>query len=66
MPDYDETRDEIEEAIFRLVRKGQVVDSGRRRWSERTGRAMIYFKILDASLFNPTRFPKRSVLGGDD
>jgi hypothetical protein len=41
MPDYDETRDEIEEAIFRLVRKGQVVDSGRRRWSERTGRYQI-------------------------
>jgi hypothetical protein len=41
MPDYDEPRDEIEEAIFRLVRKGQVVDSGRRRWSERTGRYKI-------------------------
>jgi hypothetical protein len=41
MPNYDEPRDEIKEAIFRLDRKGQVVDSGRRRWSERTGRYEI-------------------------
>ena len=33
--------DEIQQAIQDLVRKGLVVDSGRRRWSERTGRYEI-------------------------
>jgi hypothetical protein len=40
VPNY-EPRDEIEEAIFSLARKGLVVDSGHRRWSQRTGRYEI-------------------------
>jgi hypothetical protein len=34
----------IEEAIQHLVRKGLVVDSGQRRWSQRTGRYEIVWK----------------------
>jgi hypothetical protein len=34
----------IEEAIQDLVRKGLVVDSGQRRWSQRTGRYEIVWK----------------------
>jgi predicted transcriptional regulator len=37
----DEFHDEIQQAIQDLVRKGLVVDSGRRRWSARTGRYEI-------------------------
>jgi hypothetical protein len=37
----DEFHDEIQQAIQDLVRRGLVVDSGRRRWSERTGRYEI-------------------------
>lgn len=33
--------DEIQQAIQNLARKGLIVDSGRRRWSERTGRYEI-------------------------
>jgi hypothetical protein len=35
------TREEIEEAIQRLAKRGLIVDSGKRRWSERTGRYEI-------------------------
>jgi hypothetical protein len=38
------TREEIEEAIERLAREGLIVDSGERRWSERTGRYEIVWK----------------------
>jgi hypothetical protein len=38
------TREEIEEAIHRLAREGLIVDSGERRWSERTGRYEIVWK----------------------
>jgi hypothetical protein len=38
------TQEEIEEAIHRLAREGLVVDSGERRWSERTGRYEIVWK----------------------
>jgi hypothetical protein len=34
----------IEEAIQELVRKGLVVDSGQRRWSQRTGRFEIVWE----------------------
>jgi hypothetical protein len=33
--------DAIEQAIQSLARKGLIVNSGRRRWSERTGRYEI-------------------------
>jgi len=33
--------DAIEQAIQNLARKGLIVDSGRRRWSEQTGRYEI-------------------------
>jgi hypothetical protein len=39
--DPAEIRRSIEEAIQDLVRKGLVVDSGQRRWSQRTGRYEI-------------------------
>ena len=34
----------IEEAIQDLVRKGLVIDSGQRRWSQRTGRYEIVWE----------------------
>ena len=37
----DEVDRAIEEAIQDLARQGLIVDSGRRRWSERTGRYEI-------------------------
>ena len=43
----------IEAAIQELVRKGLVVDSGQRRWSERTGRYEI---VWESKLFGKT-FP---------
>ena len=42
--DPDEIQLAIEEAIQHLVRKGLVVDSGQRRWSERTGRYEIVWE----------------------
>jgi hypothetical protein len=36
--DPNEIQRAIEEAIQEFVRKGLLVDSGQRRWSERTGR----------------------------
>ena len=41
----------IEEAVQELVRKGLVVDSGQRRWSERTGRYEI---VWESKLFGKT------------
>jgi hypothetical protein len=41
----------IEEAIQDLVRKGLVVDSGQRRWSQRTGRYEI---VWESKLFGKT------------
>jgi hypothetical protein len=40
---------EIEAAIQRLVEEGLVEDSGRRRWSERTGRYEIVWVATDVS-----------------
>jgi hypothetical protein len=41
----------IEEAIQDLVRKGLVVDSGQRRWSQRTGRYEI---VWESTVFGKT------------
>ena len=40
-PLYEVDYEEIQQAIQDLVHEGLVVDSGRRRWSERTGRYEI-------------------------
>jgi hypothetical protein len=47
--DPAEIQRSIEEAIQKLVRMGLVVDSGQRRWSQRTGRYEIVWesKIVD-------------------
>ena len=37
----DEVNDAIEQAIQDLARQGLIVDTGHRRWSERTGRYEI-------------------------
>lgn len=37
----DVSREAIQQAIQDLAREGLIVDSGRRRWSERTGRYEI-------------------------
>jgi hypothetical protein len=42
--DPAEIQRSIEEAIQKLVRKGLVVDSGQRRWSQRTGRYEIVWE----------------------
>jgi chromosome segregation and condensation protein ScpB len=39
--DNDERHEAIEQAIQDLARRGLIVDTGRRRWSERTGRYEI-------------------------
>jgi hypothetical protein len=41
----------VEEAIQDLVRKGLVVDSGHRRWSQRTGRYEI---VWESKVFGKT------------
>ena len=46
--DPAEIRRSIDEAIQDLVRKGLVVDSGQRRWSERTGRYEIVWEYTAA------------------
>jgi hypothetical protein len=42
---------EIRAAIQDLVRKGMVVDSGQRRWSQRTGRYEI---VWESTVFDKT------------
>jgi hypothetical protein len=42
--DPAEVRRSIEEAIQELVRMGLVVDSGQKRWSQRTGRYEIVWE----------------------
>ena len=42
--DKEAKRKAIEEALHRLAREGLIVDSGERRWSERTGRYEIVWK----------------------
>jgi hypothetical protein len=42
--DPAEIQRSIEEAIQHFVRKGWLVDSGQRRWSERTGRYEIVWE----------------------
>jgi hypothetical protein len=46
--DPAEIQRSIEEAIQELVRKGLVVDSGQRRWSQRIGRYEI---VWESKLF---------------
>ena len=46
--DPAEIQRSIEEAIQELVRKGLVVDSGQRRWSQRTGRYEIVWEYTAA------------------
>jgi hypothetical protein len=41
--DTTETQIEIEAAIKQLVEEGILYDTGRRRWSERTGRYQIVY-----------------------
>ena len=49
--DPAEIQRSIEEAIQKLVRMGLVVDSGQRRWSQRTGR---YETMWDSTVFGKT------------
>ena len=49
--DPAEIRRSIEEAIQELVRKGLVVDSSQRRWSQRTGRYEI---VWESRVFGKT------------
>jgi hypothetical protein len=49
--DPAEIQRSIEEAIQKLVRMGLVVDSGQRRWSQRTGRYEI---VWESKLFGKT------------
>jgi hypothetical protein len=42
--DRDDFLEEIHDAIRELARLGLIVDSGERRWSERTGRYEIVWK----------------------
>lgn len=42
--DEEATREAIDEALQEAARKGLIVDSGERRWSERTGRYEIVWK----------------------
>ena len=49
--DPAEIQRSIEEAIQELVTKGLVVDSGQRRWSQRTGRYEI---VWESKLFGKT------------
>ena len=46
--DAPPTLSEIETAIQELVEEGLVADSGRRRWSERTGRYEIVWRSTEA------------------
>jgi hypothetical protein len=43
-PSDDELHETIEEAIKNLAREGLIVDTGRRRWSERSGRYEIVWR----------------------
>ena len=49
--DPEEIQLAIEAAIQELVRKGLIVDSGKRRWSQRTGRYEI---VWESKLFGKT------------
>jgi hypothetical protein len=49
--DPAEIQRSIEEAIQHFVRKGWLVDSGQRRWSERTGRYEI---VWESTVFGKT------------
>jgi len=43
-PSDDELHEAIEETIQDLAREGLIVDSGRRRWSERSGRYEVVWR----------------------
>jgi hypothetical protein len=49
--DPAEIQRSIEEAIQDLVRKGLLIDSGRKKWSQRTGRYEI---VWQSKLFGKT------------
>ncbi|XIA63224.1 hypothetical protein ACFIOY_29010 [Bradyrhizobium sp. TZ2] len=49
--DLAEIQQSIEEAIQDLVRKGLLIDSGRKKWSQRTGRYEI---VWESKLFGKT------------
>jgi hypothetical protein len=49
--DPAEIQRSIEEAIQDLVRKGLLIDSGRKNWSQRTGRYEI---VWESKLFGKT------------
>jgi hypothetical protein len=49
--DPAEIQRSIEEAIQDLVRKGLLIDSGRKKWSQRTGRYEI---VWECELFGKT------------
>jgi hypothetical protein len=49
--DPAEIQRSIEEAIQDLVRKGLLIDSGRKKWSQRTGRYEI---VWESKLFGKT------------
>jgi hypothetical protein len=53
-PEFPTTAEEIEEAIQeafqRAAREGLIVDSGKRRWSERTGRYEI---LWESKIYKP-------------
>jgi hypothetical protein len=48
----------IEEAIQHFVRKGWIVDSGQRRWSQRTGRYEIVWESKYAGDHRLSRYPQ--------
>jgi hypothetical protein len=60
--DKEFTLKEIEQALRRLANEGRIVDSGERRWSERSGRYEIVWKLPDnvekLPLANPAPPPR--------
>jgi hypothetical protein len=46
LADDQDINEAINEAIQEAVRRGWIVDTGKRRWSERTGRYEIVWKSL--------------------
>jgi hypothetical protein len=51
LADKPEIQRSIEEAIPDLVRKGLLIDSGRKKWSQRTGR---YGIVWESTVFGKT------------
>jgi hypothetical protein len=51
-PGREAINEAIDEAIQTLVKKGLLVDSGQRKWSERTGRFEV---VWESKLYEPVR-----------